>query len=67
MLCGLVITTGLNATFLYSACDNDDEIRYVDSPFDLDRPGIGAIFLYLTFQGIIFFLLTLLIEVSHQH
>ena len=47
-----------------SVCDNDDMFRYVDNVFSLDRPGIGLNILYFVFEGIFFFLLTMLIEVG---
>ena len=47
-----------------SVCDNDDMFRYVDNVFSTDRPGIGLNIIYFVFEGIFFFLLTLLIEVD---
>ena len=35
----------------------------VDDPLSLKRPGIGANLLFLFFEGIIFFALTLIIQV----
>ena len=42
----------------------DDSIRYVDDVFSTDRPGIGINLVYMFLEGILFFILTLLIEVS---
>ena len=49
-----------------SVCENDDQVRFVENIFSTDRPGIGVNILYLFFEGILFFILTLLIEV-HVH
>ena len=38
-------------------------VRFVDNLFSLDRPGIGILLIYMSLEGIFFFLLTLLIEV----
>ena len=45
-------------------CDNDDMFRYVDDIFSTSRPGIGVNLIYLVFEGVLFFMLTLLIEVN---
>ena len=38
-------------------------MRYVDNLFSLDRPGIGILFIYMSVEGLVFFILTLFIEV----
>ena len=38
---------------------------YVDSIFEFSNPGIGHIWLFMALEGLLFFTLTLLIEVSH--
>ena len=47
-------------------CDLNDNTRYVDNVFSTDRPGIGVNLVYFALEGIFFFILTLLIEVSHS-
>lgn len=44
-------------------CEDNNAIRFVDSPFVLERPGVAASFIYLAVEGTIFTLLTLLMEV----
>ena len=44
----------------------DDEVRYVDNVLSTTRPGVGVNIIYLLLEGVLFFILTLLIEVS-QH
>ena len=44
----------------------DDSVRYVDDVFSTDRPGIGVNLIYMLLEGILFFTLTLLIEVSYM-
>ena len=39
-------------------------MRYVDNIFSLDRPGIGFLLIYMSVEGLIFFILTLIIEVN---
>ena len=39
-------------------------MRYVDNIFSLDRPGIGILLIYMSVEGLIFFILTLIIEVN---
>ena len=55
----------MNTLFYFPTrfCANDPSLNYVDNPLDIERPGIGLIFVYLFFEGIIFFTLTILIEV----
>ena len=36
---------------------------YVDNPLDTRRPGIGMIYVYMFVEGVVFFILTLLIQV----
>lgn len=48
----------------YRSCEEDEEIRYVDSLFTTERPGIGVVLIYMAVEGVVFFILTLLIEVS---
>ena len=38
-------------------------VRYVDNVFSLSRPGIGLLLIYMSVEGLFFFLLTLVIEV----
>ena len=45
-------------------CEDDELIRFVDSPFVLERPGVAASFIYLAVEGVIFTLLTIVMEVS---
>ena len=54
--------------YMYSrSCDDPDSgIRYVDSPLEFARPAIGSILLYMAIEGLLFFILTLLIEVNDQ-
>ena len=40
-----------------------DTIRYVENPLSIDRPGIGVNLIYLMLEGVLFFALTLLLEV----
>ena len=40
-----------------------DTIRYVDNPLSIDRPGVGVNLIYMTLEGVLFFALTLLLEV----
>ena len=44
-------------------CANSPNLNFVTNPTDIERPGIGLIYIYLFFEGIIFFILTILIEV----
>lgn len=39
---------------------------FVDNPLDTKRPGVGIICLYLFVEGIVFFILTLLIQVTEM-
>ncbi|CAI8007469.1 ATP-binding cassette sub-family A member 3 [Geodia barretti] len=43
------------------SCASND-VRYVDNLFSLDRPGIGILFIYMSVEGLVFFILTLFIE-----
>lgn len=47
----------------FRACDNNDNIRYVDNPLSIDRPGIGVNIIYMAMEGVLFIALTLLLEV----
>ena len=38
-------------------------IRYVENPLSTDRPGIGVNLIYMAIEGVVFFALTLLLEV----
>jgi len=38
-------------------------ITYVDSILQFDRPGIGIVSLYLGIEGVVFIIMTILIEV----
>ena len=58
-------TTILCAPF-YRFCEMDDEVRYVDNVLSTTRPGVGVNIIFLLLEGILFFILTLLIEVSQQ-
>ena len=40
-----------------------DSFNFVDNPLAVERPGIGVILIYLFFEGLIYFSLTLLIQV----
>jgi hypothetical protein len=44
-------------------CAGNPSLSFVNSPLDIERPGIGLIYIYLFFEGIIFFTLVILIEV----
>ena len=44
-------------------CEDNNAIRFVDSPFVLERPGVAVSFIYLAVEGVIFTLLTLVMEV----
>ncbi|CAI8053623.1 ATP-binding cassette sub-family A member 3 [Geodia barretti] len=46
-----------------AACRMSDTIRYVDNPLSIDRPGVGVNLIYMTLEGVLFFALTLLLEV----
>ena len=50
--------------YSYSACDQNEDIRFVENIFSTDRPGIGVNLLYFFLEGVFFFILTLLLEVS---
>ena len=41
----------------------NDKVRYVDNPFSTDRPGVGVNLIYMAVEGLLFFMLTVLIEV----
>ena len=41
----------------------NDDIRYVDNPLSTDRPGIGVNLIYMAMEGVLFIVLTLLLEV----
>ena len=43
-------------------CEQND-IKYADSAFEFSTPGIGHIFLYMAVEGIVFLVLTIIIEV----
>ncbi len=45
--------------------DRDSGISYVDSPLEFTRPGIGCILTYMATEGLLFFMVTLMLEVSH--
>ena len=49
--------------FVLSVCDRTDSIQFVDNIFSLSRPGIGATLIYMGAEAIVFFALTLLVEV----
>ena len=49
--------------FSYRRCAADDSVKYVDSVLEFPRPGIGSILFYMALEGVIFFLVTLLLEV----
>jgi ATP-binding cassette subfamily A (ABC1) protein 3 len=49
---------------MQSCAEND--VRYVDNLFSLDRPGIGLLFIYMAIEGLAFFILTLFIEVVEE-
>lgn len=40
-----------------------NDIRYVDNLFSLERPGIAILLIYMAIEGLVFFILTLIIEV----
>ena len=42
-----------------------DTIRYVENPLSVDRPGVGANLIYMAVEGVLFFVLTLLLEVIY--
>ena len=41
----------------------NDKMRYVDNPLSIDGQGIGVNLIYMAMEGLLFFMLTLLIEV----
>ena len=41
-----------------------DTIRFVQNPLSTDRPGIGMNLIYMALEGVLFFALTLLLEVA---
>lgn len=49
--------------FVYRFCANSTAFNYVDNPFEFNKPGIGLTLIYMFVEGIIFFILTLFIEV----
>ena len=51
-------------SYSYSACDQNEDIRFVEDVFSTERPGIGVNLIYFFLEGIFFFILTLLLEVS---
>lgn len=44
-------------------CDMNDDIRYVDNPLSTNRPGVGVNIIYMAMEGVLFIVLTLLLEV----
>ena len=50
--------------FHVRSCEMSDTIRFVDNPLSTTRPGVGLNLVYLALEGIFFFILTLLLEVS---
>ena len=52
---------------IFSVCENDELLRYVDNVFSMSRPGIGLNLIYFSVEGLFFFILTLLIEVSSSY
>ena len=50
---------------VYRACASADNslLRFVNSPFVLERPGVAAAYIYNAVEGVIFIALTLLLEV----
>ncbi len=46
-----------------SICANSTELRYVENPFDFERPGIGIVLLYMAIEGFVLLWFTLLLEV----
>ena len=41
-------------------------VQFEDNPLSINKPGIGVTCIYLFFEGIIYFLITLLIQVIMQ-
>lgn len=46
----------------HSICEQSG-VHYVKSPFVLERPGLAAAYIYMLVEGIVFYAITLLIEV----
>ena len=42
------------------------QLHYVDNVLTFERPGIGIILVYMAAEGILFFILTMLIEVHRM-
>lgn len=38
-------------------------VKFVDNPLEFNKPGIGLVLLYMFVEGIVFFILTLFIQV----
>ena len=50
---------------IHSFCEGSDaNVRYVDSPLQFARPGIGSVLLYMAIEGLFFFMLVPILEVS---
>ena len=44
-------------------CENNDAFDFADSLLEFHKPGVGLIFLYMSVEGIVFFIITLVIQV----
>lgn len=54
----------MTPSFLRLCDDPDSGISYVEGPLEFPRPGIGSILTYMTAEGLLFFMITLMVEVS---
>ena len=45
-------------------CANSSTVAYVDNLLEFNKPGIGTTLLYMFVEGVVFFILTLIVQVN---
>lgn len=51
-------------SYLSRSCAMNN-VRYVDNLFSIQRPGVGLVLVYMSIEGFVLFILTLIIEVRN--
>lgn len=44
-------------------CEDNDTFDFANSLLEFHKPGVGLVLLYMSMEGIVFFIITLLIQV----
>ena len=50
---------------LFRFCENNDAFDFADSLLEFHKPGVGLVLLYMSVEGIVFFIITLIIQVCY--